>query len=97
MSHELRTPLNAIIGFSDLIREEGATNPAETAEYAGQIARAGRRLLEVASDVLDMSQLEAGSLVLEKRRLPIGEVLEIAVQSTAAQFAAKDQPVDVRL
>jgi two-component system, cell cycle sensor histidine kinase PleC len=97
MSHELRTPLNAIIGFSDLIREEGATSPAETAAYADQIARAGRRLLEVVSDVLDMSQLEAGSLTLEKRRLPIGEVLASAVESAAALFAAKEQPVEVRL
>ena len=65
MSHELRTPLNAIIGFSDLVRTPGATSNAEAADYASHIASAGRRLLDVVSDVLDMSMLESGSLALD--------------------------------
>jgi two-component system cell cycle sensor histidine kinase PleC len=97
MSHELRTPLNAIIGFSDLIREPGATTPAQAADYADHIAHAGRRLLEVVSDVLDMSKLESGGLTLDKRPLRVGEVLEIALENTAALFAAKQQAVDMRL
>src|ERR1700722_5654990 len=44
MSHELRTPLNAIIGFSDIIRQPGASTPEQAAEYADHISRAGRRL-----------------------------------------------------
>src|ERR1700759_3682257 len=67
MSHELRTPLNAIIGFSDLIKVPGAATAREASEYAQHIANAGRRLLEVVSDVLDMSKLESGSLLLDKR------------------------------
>src|SRR5476649_2744455 len=97
MSHELRTPLNAIIGFSDLIRQPGATSQAETCEYADHIANAGRRLLDVVSDVLDMSKLESGSLTLDKRALPIGEVLEIALENSQQMFDAKQQPVDMRL
>ena len=97
MSHELRTPLNAIIGFSDLIRMPGATTPAEASDYAQHIATAGRRLLDVVSDVLDMSRLESGSLSLDKRECLIGEVLEIAVENAQAQFAAKQQQVDLRL
>src|SRR5690349_22013193 len=58
MSHELRTPLNAIIGFSDLIR---TTKPepeavARSTEYASHIGDAGRHLLEVVSDILDISK-----------------------------------------
>ena len=68
MSHELRTPLNAIIGFSDLIRQPGATTQREAADYADHIANAGLRLLEVVSDVMDMSKLESGSLRLESGR-----------------------------
>jgi two-component system cell cycle sensor histidine kinase PleC len=97
MSHELKTPLNAIIGFSDLIRQPGATQPAEARDYAQHISNAGRRLLDVVSDVLDMSRLESGSLSLDRRECLIGEVLEIAVENAQAQFAAKQQMVDIRL
>ncbi|HEU0095172.1 MAG TPA: HAMP domain-containing sensor histidine kinase [Rhizomicrobium sp.] len=97
MSHELRTPLNAIIGFSDLIGQPGATQPGEASEYAQHIGHAGRRLLDVVSDVLDMSKLESGSLQLDKRACLIGEVIEIAIENTQDLFAAKQQPVDLRL
>jgi two-component system cell cycle sensor histidine kinase PleC len=97
MSHELRTPLNAIIGFSDIISTPGAATPAEACDYAGHIASAGRRLLNVVSDVMDMSKLEAGSLVLDRQTVMMSEVLEIALEDTRALFDAKQQPVDLRL
>ena len=97
MSHELRTPLNAIIGFSDLIRTPGATSNAEAADYAGHIASAGRRLLGVVSDVMDMSKLESGSLVLDLQPVMLSEILEIALEDTRPLFDAKQQPVDMRL
>ena len=97
MSHELRTPLNAIIGFSDLIRAPGAATPEQAADYAGHIANAGRRLLDVVSDVLDMSRLESGSLALERRPLLVGEVLEVAVENARPLFVAKQQPLDLRI
>jgi len=97
MSHELRTPLNAIIGFSDLIRTPGAASPAQASDYADHIANAGRRLLDVVSDVLDMSKLESGSLILDRRPLLIGEVLESAVENSRHLFDAKHQPVDLRM
>ena len=97
MSHELRTPLNAIIGFSDLIRQPGGATAREACEYAGHIASAGRRLLEVVSDVLDMSKLESGSLALERQPLMLAEVLDAALNNTAMLFEAKQQPVDLRL
>ena len=97
MSHELRTPLNAIIGFSDLIKMPGAVAPAEASEYAGHIANAGRRLLDVVSDVLDMSKLESGSLSLDKRPLLIREVLEIVTENARPLFAAKQQAFDLRV
>jgi len=94
MSHELRTPLNAIIGFSDLIRRPST---AGVDEYADHIANAGRRLLAVVSDVLDMSRLESNSLVLEPGTCRIGEVLQIAVENARPLFAAKQQPLDLRI
>jgi len=97
MSHELRTPLNAIIGFSDLIRKPGATSQDQACEYADHIANAGRRLLNVVSDVLDMSKLESRSLTLDKRPLLISEVLEDALDASRSLFEEKQQPLDVRL
>jgi two-component system cell cycle sensor histidine kinase PleC len=93
MSHELRTPLNAIIGFSDIIRR----TDGEAGQYATHIADAGRRLLNVVSDVLDMSRLESGSLALERRECRIDEILEIAVENARPAFAAKQQPLDLRI
>jgi two-component system cell cycle sensor histidine kinase PleC len=97
MSHELRTPLNAIIGFSDLIRGERAPSAQDSATYAEHIAGAGRRLLDVVSDVLDMSKLESGSLTLDKRDCMLSEILEDAAERTRDLFAAKKQPLDMRV
>ena len=97
MSHELRTPLNAIIGFSDLMREPGAVSPSANAEYAGHIAKAGRRLLDVVSDVLDMSKLEAGSLTLTRAPALMSEVVEAAVEQVRPLFDEKQQTLDVRV
>ncbi len=62
MSHELRTPLNAIIGFSEVIEQGlfGAQGHPKYAEYAGDIASAGRHLHSKISDILDFANLEAG-------------------------------------
>ena len=97
MSHELRTPLNAIIGFSDLIRRPGGTSQAQAADYADHIADAGRRLLNLFSDVMDMSKLEAGSLELDRQPVRLGEVLELALEKTQGLFDAKQQPVTLRV
>ena len=66
MSHELRTPLNAIIGFGELV-ETIAPNSFATGkhrEYAKHIATAGRHLLQIISDILDISQIESGAVNL---------------------------------
>jgi two-component system cell cycle sensor histidine kinase PleC len=97
MSHELRTPLNAIIGFSDLMTQSGKAGADKNTEYAGHIAKAGRRLLDVVNDVLDMSRLEAGSLTLKLAPAGIARVIEAAVEQVRPQFGAKRQTLDVRV
>ncbi len=65
MSHELRTPLNAIIGYSEMLREEAADDGH--AEFDADLARiqsAGRHLLGLINDVLDLSKIEAGRMQL---------------------------------
>jgi signal transduction histidine kinase len=62
MSHELRTPLNAIIGFSELIEGEfcGTLGSSKYKEYASDIRKSGSSLLEIVSDILELSRVEAG-------------------------------------
>jgi signal transduction histidine kinase len=71
MSHELRTPLNAVIGFSELIRSElyGSLGDPRYQEYAGLIHGAGSHLLDLISDILDMSKIEAGKRELNWERV----------------------------
>ncbi len=63
MSHELRTPLNAIIGFSEIMQQK--TTPEEQAEYLSGIHTAGKTLLSLINDVLDLSKIEAGQMKIQ--------------------------------
>jgi signal transduction histidine kinase/HPt (histidine-containing phosphotransfer) domain-containing protein len=74
MSHELRTPMNAIIGFAHLARR-GATEPDQHG-YLAKITEAAEHLLRLINDVLDVSSIEAGKLVLEEADFALDEVLE---------------------
>jgi PAS domain S-box-containing protein len=72
MSHELRTPLNAIIGFSQVIRDRMfEATPAKTAEYAGDIYDSAILLLDLISDILDMSKLEANKAVVQPENIDV--------------------------
>lgn len=63
MSHELRTPLNAIIGFSDLLAEESAGPLADKQKrFVGHVQAGARHLLQVISDILDLSKIDAGRI-----------------------------------
>jgi signal transduction histidine kinase len=81
MSHELRTPLNAIIGFSEVIASQrfGPDAMARYADYAQTIHNSGQQLLELISQLLDMSKIEAGKLELEEEDLSAGDVIEDCV------------------
>jgi len=77
MSHELRTPLNAILGFSHLLQaERPAGQVVDTRRHAAHIHRAGRHLLALIDDLLDISRIEIGVLQLRLRAMD-------AVQETA--------------
>ena len=77
MSHELRTPLNAVIGFSDMMVQEafGPLDNATYLDYANDILFAGRHLLDIVNDVLDMARIEAGEIVFEECYVPLGNLL----------------------
>jgi signal transduction histidine kinase len=77
MSHELRTPLNAIIGFSEMISGEifGPVGNNRYAEYATDIVRSGRHLLDIINSVLDLSRSDAGKLKLQNEVVDVRYVL----------------------
>jgi len=78
MSHELRTPLNAIIGFSEMILAElfGPVGSHKYMEYLRDIHDSGEHLLELITDILDMSKIESGTLELHDVDLEISAVVE---------------------
>ncbi len=78
ISHELRTPLNAIIGFSDMMKQEmfGPVGDEHYKEYARLINDSGAHLLDLISDLLDMSKIEAGKFTVKMERLFFPIVIE---------------------
>ena len=82
MSHELRTPLNAIIGFSEIMGAElfGPLGHPKYVEYARDVVASGQGLLELISDILDMSKIESGEIHLEPERLDIASCAAEAVR-----------------
>ena len=82
MSHELRTPLNAINGFSEVMQSElyGPLGDQKYLEYVSDILSSGRHLLELIDDVLDMSKIEAGRLVLEPKSVGLEKILGESVR-----------------
>jgi two-component system cell cycle sensor histidine kinase PleC len=99
MSHELRTPLNSIIGFSDLIKnlKVEAQSVEKGIDYATHIAAAGRHLLEVVSDVLDLSKIESGSLALNIDEYPIGDIVEECAHLMEERLAQRGQTIELKL
>ena len=77
MSHELRTPLNAIIGFSEVLLERmfGELNERQD-DYLRDIWSSGKHLLELLNDILDLSKIEAGQMVLNRSEFAVRDCLE---------------------
>lgn len=80
MSHELRTPLNSIIGFSQIIESavHGPLGSDKYGEYLGYIQTSAHHLLALINDVLDVSAIEAGKLVLSEEWVALGDIADAA-------------------
>ncbi|MFN4355724.1 sensor histidine kinase [Parvibaculum sp.] len=87
MSHELRTPLNAIIGFSETMKLEifGPLGHSKYADYAKDINQSGAHLLDLVSDILDISRVESGTDTLCEQELRVEAVARQVLDATAVQ------------
>lgn len=96
VSHEIRTPLNAIIGFSDMMASEhfGPIGHPRYIEYAGDIGRSGRHVLDIVNDLLDISKIEAGEMDLDFGAVDLNEAVSEAVSLVQPQ--ANSQRVIIR-
>jgi two-component system sensor histidine kinase/response regulator len=97
MSHEIRTPMNAVIGLTHLVRR--STTDAQQAERLDKIGDAAEHLLSVVNDVLDISKIEAGKLVLEDRVVAVRETIDALcawaterAREKGVEFAAEVAP-----
>lgn len=97
MSHELRTPLNAIIGFSEMIKDQllgPITNP-KYRQYGADIYSSGRHLLDIISDILDLSSVEAGKFKIEDGIVDVGEALSDCTKLVENSARAREVSIQV--
>ena len=97
MSHELRTPLNAVIGFSEMMERQllGPLGNEKYLEYIVGIRESGEHLLDLISDILDMSKIEAGKYELSLESFNIEKVIRLAVHMMEGR--ALDQNIKINI
>ncbi len=88
MSHELRTPITAIIGYTEMIREEAELAPQLDADLR-RVQTAANYLLQLVSDILDLSKVAAGQLDVASTEVALGDVLEEIVPLATSLCAKK--------
>ena len=96
MSHDIRTPMNAILGMKDIAAAH-LDDRARVKDCLKKIGLSGQHLLGLINDVLDMSKIESGEMVLREDVISLPEVLENIVTIMQPQFKEKEQRFSVRL
>ena len=94
MSHDIRTPMNAIIGMTALI-EHDAESPEKIREYTKKVNNSSQHLLGLINEVLDMSKIESGKLVLNSAEFDLKELLEQVEAGFRPQMNAKGQKFSI--
>jgi signal transduction histidine kinase len=96
LSHELRTPLNAILGFTEvLLAEVDGPLDDDARENLGVVRSSGGHLRELIDDILELSALESGELVLERRKVDVLGIAEEVVRE--ARVNAQGKPLSIEL
>ena len=95
-SHEVRTPLNAVIGFADILTNQyfGDLNPRQL-EYSRGILQSSEKLLGLINDNFDLAMIEAGHLVLERRRFEVMKMLQTVLSLNRARASARQLEIEL--
>ena len=96
MSHEIRTPMNAIIGLDNLALHD-ETLTAQTRDYLEKIGGSARHLLSLINDILDMSRIESGRLVLRREEFSFSAMLEQINTMVMSQCSDKGLKYECRM
>jgi len=98
MSHELRTPLNAIIGYSEMLEEEARDSAtAENVQDLQKIQSAGKHLLSLINDVLDLSKIEAGKMTLHLESFDVTAMIDEIVNAVQPAIEKNKNTLRVHL
>jgi len=92
VSHELRTPLNSILGFSEVLSDTASLDDKQR-RYLSNIQRAGRMLLDMINDILDLAKVEAGKMEVRLSEFRIGPL--VAAQCDMARPLAEKKNIDL--
>ena len=96
MSHEIRTPMNAIIGLNNIALNDPKT-PEKTTEYLMKIGASAQHLLGIINDILDMSRIESGRMILRSEEFPFAKGLEQVNTMVSGQCRDKNIQYECRI
>lgn len=96
MSHDMRTPLNAIIGLSELA-DQSCEDPEKTREYIRKISFSSRQLLNLINDILDMSRMQQGRVVLNNQKFNLKDCVEDCLEPFRMQAESERKNLKVEM
>ena len=94
MSHDIRTPMNAILGFATLLAKD-VDNPDKVREYTRKITASGQHLLSLINDVLDISKIESGKVVLSVGEISMNDLISSIDAIIRPAADAKNQTFEI--
>ena len=98
MSHELRTPLNAVIGYSEILQEDAdLAVVAQRAKDLSRISAAGRHLLSLVTDILDITRIESNEMQLEVAEFDVGRLIEDVAATSDPLMRTNGNQLTVRI
>ena len=96
MSHDIRTPMNAVLGFTALLAKD-AENPDKVKEYTKKIMASGQHLLSLINDILDVSKIESGKVILNMEVFTLNDLISSVDAIIRPMARAKNQKFHVKV